>query len=100
MKQTHWLLAILLLAMACATTVPPGDDPETAFDEGDAPVSLALPVLLPNTLGPRATNVILLPKLALSSQGSTVNHSAHGTSPLAQQRCRHPLQNLLCTLLI
>ena len=100
MKQTHWLLVVLLLGMACAITVPPGDDPETAFDEGDAPISLALPALFPTTPGPRATESIILRRLALGSQGWAVNDSVHGTLPVRNQRCSCRLQNLLCTLLI
>ena len=100
MKQTHWLLVVLLLGMACAITLPPGDDPETAFDEGDAMISLALPASLPNTPNPRATDSIILEKLARGSQGWAVSDTVHGTLPVRKQRCPYHLQNLLCTLLI
>lgn len=100
-KQTHCVLVLLLLGtVACASTVPPVDDPETAFDEGDAPISLALPTLLRITLSPPAADSIILPRPTLCSRVWGVDNSVHRPSPRPNRRSPYSLQKLLCTFLI
>jgi hypothetical protein len=100
-KQTHWFLVLLLFGtIVYASTVPPVDNPETAFNEIDAPVTLAPHSLIRINFRPSAWHSVTLPKVSLDCHGWVVNNSAHGLAAVPKQRCPGSLQKLLCTFLI
>jgi hypothetical protein len=84
----------------CVFAVPPVDDPETPFNEADAPISLALPTSLWSRVVIPAPDLIVLPKLTMRWLGSGADRGAHLFAPVPKQSFPHSLQKLLCTFLI
>lgn len=88
-----------------ASAVLPVDDPETPFNEADAPsvLELALPTSLSlNLVRPKADSEdsIILPIQSRGWLGLGVNNSVHRRMPVPKQLRLDSLQNLLCTFLI
>jgi hypothetical protein len=94
------LILVLLGTVICAFAVPPVDDPETAFNEADAPISLALPTSLWVRVVIPAADLLVLPKLPMRWLGSIADERAHLLTPAPKQSFPHSLQKLLCTFLI
>jgi hypothetical protein len=92
---------ILLAAAVCVFAVPRADAPETTFNEADAPVNLAPPVLPGiRLILPTVDPVSILPRPADYYQTCALNHLVVKTAPTPRQNHRHSLQSLLCTLII
>ena len=89
-----------MVAVVCASAVPPVDDPETAFNEADATIILATPASVGLNLLPAASDLAIVPNLSLDQLGWVVNNFVHGRSQLARQHPPSSLQKLLCTFLI
>lgn len=94
-----------MVTVVFASAVSPVDDPETPFDEADAPSALEL--ALPASLGVNlvraaadSVDSIILPIQSRGWLGSKVNNSFHGRVPVPKQLRLDSLQNLLCTFLI
>jgi hypothetical protein len=88
-----------------SSAVLPVDDPETPFNEADAPsvLELALPTPVSvNLVRPAVDSVdsIILPIQSRGWLGLGVHNSVHGRNPVPKQLRLDSLQNLLCTFLI
>jgi hypothetical protein len=94
------MVLVLLGTVLYVFAVPPVDNPETAFNEADAPVSLALPTSLWVRVVLPAADSITLPKLPLSWTVAEVSVYEEGFHPAPKQLSQHSLQKLLCTFLI
>jgi hypothetical protein len=95
------LILFLTAAAICASVLPRPDLPETAFNEADAPVNLAPPVLPRIQIVLPAVNPIaILPPLRSHCTGCTVRRSLLEPVVTPRQRPSRSLQDLLCTLLI
>jgi hypothetical protein len=101
LNPARWILVFLLLGtVVCAFTVPPIDNPETAFNEADAPVSLALPTSLWARVVLPAADSITLPKLPLKWAVAELTLSEERSLLAPKQPSQDSLQKLLCTFLI
>lgn len=101
MNLIRWIFVLVLLGtVLCAFAVPPVDNPETAFNEADTPVSLALPTSLGVRVVLPAADSITLPKQPLSWKVAEVGVSEEGFPPIPKQLLQRHLQKLLCTFLI
>jgi hypothetical protein len=101
-KQTAWtFLLFLLCAVVCASAIPPTDLAETAFNEVDAPVNQAAPVV-PCVKFIRPAGVSIDLPRAQCPKGRELQpeplKSAYLTAGTVHDT--HSLQDLLCTLLI
>jgi hypothetical protein len=95
-----WVL-FLLSAAVCVSTIPRPDLPETPFNEADAPVNLAPPVLPRiQAISPSVTPVAVLPVLPNHSQGFVVRGVVLDQPVTSKQRHPRSFQDLLCTFLI
>jgi hypothetical protein len=94
------LILVLLGTVILAFAVPPVDDPQTAFNEADAPISLALPTSLWVRVVIPAVDLIVLPRLPLRWLGSGADQRTHVLVPAPKQSFPHSLQKLFCTFLI
>ena len=102
MRRLRWMLiAILMGATVCCCAVPGVDLPETAFNEADLPVNLALPAppRIPD-LAPVVVPIVALPTLPLFCADCRVSRLALAPAVLPTQHHPHSLQVLLCTFLI
>ncbi len=101
-KRYHLILVLFLLAAAvCVFAVPRPDLPETTFNEADAPVNLAPPVLPRiQIVRPALNSIAVLP--ALPDHCAVCVASRLVLEPAASPRHRdaHSLLALLCTFLI
>jgi len=101
-KRLRAILVLFLLGAAiCAIALPRADQPETAFNEADAPVNLAPPVratirVTPPTVSP----MVVLPTLRFRSAVGIDSSLSLESAAMPRQRHQHSLQDLLCTLLI
>jgi len=95
------LVLFLLAAAVCCCTVPGVDLPETAFNEADLPVNLALPAppRIPD-IPPVAIPAAARPMLPRCGEDGLVRTLVHEPSVLPNERHLHSLQVLLCTFLI
>ena len=101
MKYIHWILVLLLLGtVVCVASVPPVDDPDTALDESDFQVNLAIPSTLGIRLVHPVANSVDLPKLSLSYQDLRTKPSRHAFMPVPKQTPSRSIRKLLSTLLI
>ena len=102
MKRLRLALILFLTAAAvCASVLPRPDLPETAFNEADAPVNLAPPVLPRiQIILPAVNPIAVLPPAGDHCAGCTVRRFL--LEPAVAPRPRHSrsLRDLLCTLLI
>lgn len=101
-KRRHWMSVLFLLAAAvCVSAVPRADSPETTFNESDAPVNLAPPVLPGLRVAPPAVDpTAILPALSVYCPGCALNTLPVEPALAPRQRDHHSLLSLLCTLLI
>src|SRR5439155_18816018 len=99
MRRHHRLLVPLLLAgVFGGFAVLPVDLPETAFDESDAPVSLAPPSTLLSFV-PSCYRPIVMPGLRFSCPGCVVGSRVIEAAAMPPQRHSHySLQDLLSDL--
>jgi hypothetical protein len=97
-KIIHPIFVLLLLAtVAYASTVPPIDDPGTAFNESDTAVTLAPPAAAHINFGSPAMDSLIPPN---SSPGWIVHNPANELAPVPSQCPPHSFQKMLCTFLI
>jgi hypothetical protein len=101
MRRHHRLLVLLLLAgVFGGFAVLPADLPETAFDESDAPVSLAPSLTLFSFVRP-VIDPIVMPGLRFSCPRCVVSSRVIKVAAMPPERHSHySLQDLLCTFLI
>jgi hypothetical protein len=106
LRRCYRIFVLLLLAgVFVASTVPPADLPETAFDESAAPVNLAPP---PNTsfrlvrpVFVRAfSDALVMPDVRLHCAGCLVSSRMLAAEAVPGHRHARSLQDLLCTFLI
>ncbi len=101
MKRTRWMLGFLLMAtVVWASSVLPLDDPETAFNEADAAITLAPPASIGLNSLPSAPDSIVAPNLSLDLLAWVVNYSADSPARVPSWRPSDSIQKLLCTFLI
>jgi hypothetical protein len=102
LKRLRSILVLFLLGAAvCAFALPRVDQPETAFNEADAPINLARPVRLSiGVASPNVDPIIALPTLRLLAAVGIDSNLLFEPATVPRQRHPHPLQELLCTLLI
>jgi hypothetical protein len=95
------LVVFLLGAAVCCCAVPGVDLPETAFNEADLPVNLAIaaPPRIQDT-APVVVPVATLPALPLDCAACRVSELAVAPVVVATQARSHDLHALLCTFLI
>jgi len=97
MKRISWLLILLCGTIIFATSVPAVDDPDTAYNEADASVTVSLPLadasslITPASASADTPRISAVEQICTSSQKST-------TSNVVQPS--HSLQQMLCTFLI
>lgn len=89
-----------MATVVCASTVPRVDDPETAFNEADAMITLAPPASVGLNSLPSASDPMIVANLSLGLLGWIVNDSAHSPARLPSYRPPDSFQKLLCTFLI
>ena len=100
-KRLRWMLVLFLLGAAvCMSAVPLEDLPETEFNEVDAPVNLAPPVVPRIKFTRPAGDPIILPRLRLYCAGRRVRSLVLELAPKLTQRHLHSLQDLLSTFRI
>jgi hypothetical protein len=97
------MLVVLLLctSLAYASSVPIEDDPDTAFNEADTPVSLAppAPVSFSFKLAPPVVDPIHVPHHTPQSDWK-VGSTLHRLAPVTKQLRSFSVPIHLCTLLI
>ena len=101
-QRLRWILVFLLLGVAAFVSVVPRVDlPETAFNEADAPLTLATPAR-PNIQLTRfaADRIAVLPVLSLDYIGYLVGNLVLAPVTTVSQSRSLSLQDLLCTFLI
>ena len=84
----------------CAASVPPVDNPDTAVDESEFQVNLAIPSTPSIKCAFPVANSTDLPKLASRQQDLRADLSRHEFMPVPNESCSHFTQILLCTFLI
>ena len=100
-KPMRWMTVLLLLGAAVfVSTVPRMDLPETAFNEADAPVNLAPPVLPRIQIILPAVNPLAILPLRNHCADCTVRRLLLEPPVAPSQRHSRSLQDLLCTFLI
>jgi hypothetical protein len=100
-KRLRLALVLFLTAAAvCASVVPRPDLPETAFNEADAPVNLAPPVLPRIQIILPAVNPLAILPLRNHCADCTVRRLLLEPPVAPSQRHSRSLQDLLCTFLI
>jgi len=105
-KRCYEILVLFLLAGVLAgSVIPRVDSPETAFDESDAPVSLAPPtqaaVRFIRPISVRSFNSRpAMPGLHSCCVERAVSSRVLAAASLRRQRHPQSLQDLLCTFLI
>ena len=101
-RRGFWTFILLLLtAIVCVSAIPRADVPETSYNEADAPVNQAPPVVL-------GIRFVRPAKAALVVPRKTVEATWHVLSPVDERKPAsvlvvhdaHSLQDILCTLLI
>jgi len=91
---------ILLVAVICASAVPPTDLPETSYNEVDTPVNQAPPVVSGIKFVRPTIVPVILPRQFCEALRS-VDAQAHERKSAASVRhAPHSFQDLLCTFLI
>jgi hypothetical protein len=93
LKRFYWIFVFcLLVGVFGGSAVTPVDQPETAFNESDAPVNLALPSRAPLRFFRPVSDSIVIPLDVVSIRvlPSVIPKPYH----------THPLQELLSTFLI
>lgn len=101
-KQFRLILVVFLLGtVVCVSAGPRIDLPETAFNEADAPVTLA-PPLRPgiSIIAPAVDPVVVGAATVFHSADYVAERLLHAPATLPFQRHRVSLQHLLCTFLI
>ena len=95
-------MLLLLVTVVCVVSVPPVDDPDTAIDESDFQVNLAIPANLSVKLVHPIANSIDSPEIVLCRQDLRVKSSRREFMPVPKQPAAHSnsFQKLLCTFLI
>jgi hypothetical protein len=98
-KGIGWAFVLpLVTAVVFVSVVPVADQPETAFNEIDAPVSQTTPVApWVRFTPPHEVSVILLSSVTHPSKAIRISFESIS---LAMHWHRSPLPELLCTLLI
>jgi hypothetical protein len=94
------LVFFLLGAAVCVFAVPPVDLPETAFNEADTPINLALPAQTTLKVVCLPDDPIVMCGLPPCRADYVVSRSALELVPMLSQHHRHSLQDLLCSFLI
>jgi hypothetical protein len=94
------LLFFVLGAAVYASVVPPVDLPETAYDEADTPVGLALPAQATVQVVCPPDDPITMWGLPRCPADCVVRSSALEPAAMLGRRHRHSLQYLLCSFLI
>ena len=101
LRGVRALVFLLLGAVLCVVAVPQTDIPETPYDESDAPVNLALPVLPSVTfVRPPAAPVILPERVCETGRGVRYQSLERKSAYPLVRRGAHSVQNLFCTFLI
>jgi hypothetical protein len=92
----------LLTAVVCASAIPQRDRPETSYNEVDTPVNQAPPVVLGGRFVRPVKAVILVPRRVLHAEWNLHIPAAElvAANSVSIRHDSHPLQDLLCTLLI
>jgi hypothetical protein len=89
-----------MATVVCASAVPRVDDPETAFNEADAMITLAPPTSVGLNSLPSASAPMIVANLSLGLLGWVVRHGAHSLARVPSHRPPDSFQKLLCTFLI
>jgi hypothetical protein len=94
----------LMVSVVFVSTIPQIDLPETAYDESDAPVNQAPPVVLDTTVVHPPIAEVVLPRRIGETEGQVGRQSleqswVHRLFP-RDQHDQHSMQVLLCTFLI
>lgn len=102
MQRGIWTFVLLLLtAVISVSAIPQTDLPDTSYNEVDTPVNQAPPLVLGIRFTRPAKAVVVLPRTTREAAWDVNALSAEPTlHSMAARRDSHPLQNLLCTLLI
>jgi len=100
-RRAYTFFFLLMAAVALVSAIPQTDLPETSYNEADAPVNLAPPVVSSSTFVRPLVTAVVLPQ-PLSEAGQCLKRQ-----PLDRKRVDpmfprdpHSLQDLLCTFLI
>jgi hypothetical protein len=97
MKYLRWMIVILGIFVCLSSIIPRVDAPETAYDETDAPVNVATPLVArTNVVMPAAHIVAISREQQVAWKSDTAMHIA---MPKPVLRVSHSLLDLLCTLL-
>ena len=102
MGRALWTFVLLLLgAVTCVSAIPQTDLPETSYNEVDAPVNQAPPVV-PSVrpVRPTMATVVLPRQVWEARRGVSAHAHARKASCTPPRRDPHSLQDLLCTFLI
>lgn len=100
-NRTHWIIGLLLMAtVVWASTVPRLDDPETAFNESDAVITLAPPASVGVNSLPSASDPMIVANLSQGLLRWVVNDGARSLARAPSHRPPDSFQKLLCTFLI
>ena len=97
-KQGHWIVVILgVLCVSLASIIPQLDDPETTFNETDAPINVTTPIVAQTNFDVPTAHPVVIPR----KQQAWWNPSTmmHVVALKPGMRASHSLLNLLCKLL-
>jgi hypothetical protein len=94
------VLLLLLGSVISASAVPVVDNPETVFNELDAPVNLAPSALPRIRLAPPVADSTALPKLPLCCRASLAKDFPRELPPRAMLYHPYSVQTLFCSFLI
>jgi len=104
LQRLRWMLVLFLMGAAvCCCTVPGVDLPETAFNEADLPVNLAIPAPpRVQDAAPLVVPVAALPTLPFDCADCLVSRAkpVPAVEPTQVHSPSYSLQVLLCTFLI
>lgn len=96
-----FFLVALMVSVVLVSSIPQTDLPETAYDESDAPVNQAPPVVLDTAIAHPPITEVVLPKGMGETEGQVRRQSVDRRWVYQLfPRDLHSTQVLLCTFLI
>ena len=102
MTRGLWTFVLLLLGVVvCVSAIPQTDLPETSYNEVDAPVNQAPPVVAGSGFVRPAVATAIMPRQVCETRFGVKAQAHKGNAAHeAVQRNPHSLQDVLCTFLI